>query len=147
MLTKAKMIEMVPAMFELSLMSSSVTVRVFYIPSTIDSSPFWIIKYRSCYMSLIGVPLCKASLYQKEILGTAVPIGNPSPPLAPFLKAAIFRILDEKRFSEVYSDYVISLISPSVLTSLTRIIRLSSYIKSFRSVCMWFWMLSNKDDA
>ena len=44
MLTRAKMIEIVPDWFELSSISSRVRVKVLLIPPTIVSRPFWMIK-------------------------------------------------------------------------------------------------------
>jgi hypothetical protein len=47
-LTSASIIEIVPDNIELSLMSFSVISKTYWIPSTIDSSPFCIMKYKSC---------------------------------------------------------------------------------------------------
>ena len=67
MLTRAKMIEIVPDRFELSKMSSFVFSRLSAMPSTILSRPFYMMKKRSCWISSIGVFLWRVSLYQNEI--------------------------------------------------------------------------------
>jgi hypothetical protein len=83
-------------------MSFSVFIKIFFIPSKIEPSPFSMIKNKSCSKSVIFIVV---EFQLKVISGMAVPFGRPFPPLAPSFLALIFRILLLNRFIAVYIDY------------------------------------------